>query len=201
MLLFLLLITVVWFANNRSNNAQKQPGPEDTLRTVVIQERRLHVGVHNGWCFLEKPQVVVLHPQSLLPRGRADSSFKQSTLLRDRWASEAHAYTYLLLSCWCCSSASKHNKNRSTPQRVETLSKPPNACWLISSCNLYTLLKQATKLQVFPAFVSLVCETLPLLLPVTCPSISHCPTSCIDGLWHIYANPPLTCVKRPDHKL
>uniref|UniRef100_A0A3B4BGB8 Uncharacterized protein n=1 Tax=Periophthalmus magnuspinnatus TaxID=409849 RepID=A0A3B4BGB8_9GOBI len=34
--------------------------PEDTLRPVMIQERRLHVGVHNGWGFLERPQVVVL---------------------------------------------------------------------------------------------------------------------------------------------
>uniref|UniRef100_A0A8C6UFG7 Nephrocystin 4 n=1 Tax=Neogobius melanostomus TaxID=47308 RepID=A0A8C6UFG7_9GOBI len=32
----------------------------DPLRMVVIQERRLHVGVHNGWGFLESPQVVVL---------------------------------------------------------------------------------------------------------------------------------------------
>ncbi|TKS77236.1 Nephrocystin-4 [Collichthys lucidus] len=40
----------------------KQPGPEGTQRTVAIQERRLHVGVHNGWCFLDKPQVVVLEP-------------------------------------------------------------------------------------------------------------------------------------------
>ncbi|XP_034027801.1 nephrocystin-4 [Thalassophryne amazonica] len=50
----------------------KQSGPEGTLRTVVIQERRLHVGVHNGWCFLEKPQVVVLEP--LAPRARDGAS-------------------------------------------------------------------------------------------------------------------------------
>uniref|UniRef100_A0AAY4BCM5 Nephrocystin-4 n=1 Tax=Denticeps clupeoides TaxID=299321 RepID=A0AAY4BCM5_9TELE len=30
---------------------------------VVIQERRLHVGAHNGWTFLERPQVVVLEPE------------------------------------------------------------------------------------------------------------------------------------------
>ncbi|XP_078095293.1 nephrocystin-4 [Mustelus asterias] len=30
--------------------------------TVVIQERRLHVCVHNGWCYVQKPQVVVLIP-------------------------------------------------------------------------------------------------------------------------------------------
>ncbi|XP_056895840.1 nephrocystin-4 isoform X2 [Takifugu flavidus] len=66
----------------------KQPGPDGALRTVVIQERRLHVGVHNGWCFLEKPQVVVLQPQRVLPRGRADSSSKQSSLLRDSLSSD-----------------------------------------------------------------------------------------------------------------
>ncbi|XP_041655501.1 nephrocystin-4 [Cheilinus undulatus] len=55
----------------------KQPGPDDTLRTVVIQERRLHVGVHNGWCFLEKPQVVVLEHLPSGARGRADSTSKQ----------------------------------------------------------------------------------------------------------------------------
>ena len=59
-------------------DSQKQPGPEGTARTVVIQERRLHVGVHNGWCFLEKPQVVVLEPLALGARGRAD------TLTKDR---------------------------------------------------------------------------------------------------------------------
>ncbi|XP_072306313.1 nephrocystin-4-like [Eucyclogobius newberryi] len=42
----------------------KKLGADDLLRTVVIQERRLHVGVHNGWGFLEHPQVVVLE---LLP--------------------------------------------------------------------------------------------------------------------------------------
>uniref|UniRef100_A0A674EM24 Nephrocystin 4 n=1 Tax=Salmo trutta TaxID=8032 RepID=A0A674EM24_SALTR len=37
----------------------KHSGPESSA-VVVIQERRLHVGVHNGWGFLERPQVVVL---------------------------------------------------------------------------------------------------------------------------------------------
>lgn len=59
-------------------NQQKKPGPDGTLRTVVIQERRLHVGVHNGWCFLDKPQVVVLEPLVSGPRGRADSTSKQA---------------------------------------------------------------------------------------------------------------------------
>ncbi|XP_008278421.1 nephrocystin-4 [Stegastes partitus] len=58
----------------------KQPGPDVTPTTVVIQERRLHVGVHNGWCFLEKPQVVVLEH---LARGRTGSTSRQSTLVKD----------------------------------------------------------------------------------------------------------------------
>ncbi|KAK9515632.1 hypothetical protein VZT92_026260 [Zoarces viviparus] len=61
----------------------KQPGPEGPLRTVVIQERRLHVGVHNGWCFLDKPQVVVLEPLASGARGRSDGTSKQSTLVKD----------------------------------------------------------------------------------------------------------------------
>ncbi|XP_074538441.1 nephrocystin-4 [Halichoeres trimaculatus] len=61
---------------NADCHSTKQP--EDTLRTAVIQERRLHVGVHNGWCFLEKPQVVVLEPLTSGGRSRADSTSKQS---------------------------------------------------------------------------------------------------------------------------
>ncbi|KAF0036771.1 hypothetical protein F2P81_012083 [Scophthalmus maximus] len=57
----------------------KQPGPEGALSTVAIQERRLHVGVHNGWCFLDKPQVVVLELLASGARGRADSTSKRST--------------------------------------------------------------------------------------------------------------------------
>ncbi|XP_029292047.1 nephrocystin-4 isoform X2 [Cottoperca gobio] len=67
----------------------KQPGPEGTLRTVVVQERRLHVGVHNGWCFLDKPQVVVLEPQASAARGRSDSSSKRSTLVKDSSATSS----------------------------------------------------------------------------------------------------------------
>ncbi|KAJ4934893.1 hypothetical protein JOQ06_007674, partial [Pogonophryne albipinna] len=59
---------------------EAKQGPEGTLRAVVIQERRLHVGVHNGWCFWDKPQVVVLEP---LARSRSDSSSKQSSLVKD----------------------------------------------------------------------------------------------------------------------
>uniref|UniRef100_K7F997 Nephrocystin 4 n=1 Tax=Pelodiscus sinensis TaxID=13735 RepID=K7F997_PELSI len=40
---------------------------------VVIQERRLHVGVHNGFCFVQAPQVVVVVPQAEVARGRSAS--------------------------------------------------------------------------------------------------------------------------------
>ena len=65
-------------------HAQKQPGPEGAQKTVVIQERRLHVGVHNGWCFLDKPQVVVLETLGSGVRRRADSASKRSMLVKDR---------------------------------------------------------------------------------------------------------------------
>ncbi|KAI3357106.1 hypothetical protein L3Q82_015577 [Scortum barcoo] len=76
----------------------KQPGPEGALRTVVIQERRLHVGVHNGWCFLEKPQVVVLEPLASGARDRADSTSKQSTLVKDSSATSSLPQTLGLRS-------------------------------------------------------------------------------------------------------
>ncbi|CAL8368982.1 unnamed protein product [Lota lota] len=56
---------------------------------VVVQERRLHVGVHNGWGFLEEPQVVLLELQ--VPsvggggggKGRGDGTARQATLTKD----------------------------------------------------------------------------------------------------------------------
>lgn len=72
--------------------SQKDPGAECPEKTVVIQERRLHVGVHNGWCFLDKPQVVVLEPVGV--RGQTDSSSKKSTLFKDRWAERTHVRVY-----------------------------------------------------------------------------------------------------------
>uniref|UniRef100_UPI00398E988F nephrocystin-4 isoform X2 n=1 Tax=Pristiophorus japonicus TaxID=55135 RepID=UPI00398E988F len=53
---------------------------------VVIQERRLHIGVHNGWCYVQKPQVVVLIPRMV--RGKSVSFSKSlpksSLVLRSR---------------------------------------------------------------------------------------------------------------------
>ncbi|XP_048873237.1 nephrocystin-4 isoform X2 [Brienomyrus brachyistius] len=46
---------------------QRGCGPDG--KDVTIQERRLHVGVHNGWGFLSRPQVVVLEPEPLVSKG------------------------------------------------------------------------------------------------------------------------------------
>uniref|UniRef100_A0A1A8R147 Nephronophthisis 4 n=1 Tax=Nothobranchius rachovii TaxID=451742 RepID=A0A1A8R147_9TELE len=76
----------------------KQPGLEDFQRTVIIQERRLHVGVHNGWCFLDKPQVVVLESLASGVRARADSTSKSSNLVTDRVAASSPPQTLGLRS-------------------------------------------------------------------------------------------------------
>ncbi|XP_070825596.1 nephrocystin-4 [Chaetodon trifascialis] len=76
----------------------KQPGPEGAQMTVVIQERRLHVGVHNGWCFLDKPQVVVLEALASGARGRADSASKHGTLVKDSSATSSLPQTLGLRS-------------------------------------------------------------------------------------------------------
>ncbi|XP_031422696.1 nephrocystin-4 isoform X4 [Clupea harengus] len=56
------------------NTHRIQEGP-----TLMVQERRLHVGVHNGWTFLDGPQVLVLELGSTGgPRGRS-GSFRQTS--------------------------------------------------------------------------------------------------------------------------
>ncbi|XP_078281703.1 nephrocystin-4 isoform X2 [Rhinoraja longicauda] len=54
--------------------------------TVVIQERRLHVGVHNGLCYVQKPQVVVLIPATMQRKSGdiSKSLLKKSLILRSR---------------------------------------------------------------------------------------------------------------------
>ncbi|XP_027699839.1 nephrocystin-4 isoform X2 [Vombatus ursinus] len=65
-------------------------------KAATIQERRLHVGVHNGLLFVQKPQVVVLMPESEVALGRSGtlnrkpsfsaniSSRSQALVLRSR---------------------------------------------------------------------------------------------------------------------
>ncbi|XP_054625915.1 nephrocystin-4-like isoform X3 [Dunckerocampus dactyliophorus] len=61
----------------------KQSSQDSSLQAIVIQERRLHVGVHNGWCFIDTPQVVVLEPLSTVVKGQAESTSKKSTQTKD----------------------------------------------------------------------------------------------------------------------
>ncbi|XP_072887786.1 nephrocystin-4 [Hemitrygon akajei] len=54
--------------------------------TIVIEERRLHVGVHNGLCYVQKPQVVVLIPGTMQGKSGniSKSLLKKSLILRSR---------------------------------------------------------------------------------------------------------------------
>ncbi|XP_061830665.1 nephrocystin-4 isoform X2 [Nerophis lumbriciformis] len=61
----------------------KQPSQDSSLQVVVIQERRLHVGVHNGWCFIDTPQVVVLEPIFAGFKGQAESTLKKNTQTKE----------------------------------------------------------------------------------------------------------------------
>uniref|UniRef100_A0A8C3SAM7 Nephrocystin 4 n=1 Tax=Chelydra serpentina TaxID=8475 RepID=A0A8C3SAM7_CHESE len=47
---------------------------------VLIQERRLHIGVHNGFCFVQTPQVVVVVPEAEVVRGRSASFHRKQGL-------------------------------------------------------------------------------------------------------------------------
>lgn len=50
------------------------------VRSLVVQERRLHVGVHNGLGWVDGPQVMVLEP-----RAEGSSGLKQSSTETQRW--------------------------------------------------------------------------------------------------------------------
>nr|XP_056721121.1 nephrocystin-4 [Euleptes europaea] len=41
--------------------------------TLTVQERRLHIGAHNGFCFVQPPQVVVVVPETEVARGHFGS--------------------------------------------------------------------------------------------------------------------------------
>ncbi|XP_015737984.1 nephrocystin-4 isoform X2 [Coturnix japonica] len=61
---------------------------KDVGSTLCVQERRLHVGVHNGLRFVQPPQVAMLQPASEVAKGQStsptDSAAKQALLLRSR---------------------------------------------------------------------------------------------------------------------
>lgn len=60
-------------------------------RSVVVQERRLLVGVHNGWGWVEKPHVLVLESEArgsgaAKARGASSGgSFRQTSTDKLRW--------------------------------------------------------------------------------------------------------------------
>ncbi|XP_060788176.1 nephrocystin-4 [Neoarius graeffei] len=56
--------------NNDRNNTRM--GAD--VRAVVVQERRLHVGVHNGLGWVDGPQVMVLEPRAVRSSGLKQSS-------------------------------------------------------------------------------------------------------------------------------
>ncbi|XP_068096595.1 nephrocystin-4 isoform X2 [Hyperolius riggenbachi] len=56
---------------------------------VTIQERRLHIGVHNGWGFVQEPQVVVVAPEARIMKGVSTSSLKKRQSNRQTLSSMA----------------------------------------------------------------------------------------------------------------
>lgn len=46
-------------------------------QALAVQERRLHIGVHNGLCFVQPPQVVVMVPEAEVARGWTGSLYKK----------------------------------------------------------------------------------------------------------------------------
>ncbi|XP_075695596.1 nephrocystin-4 [Rhinoderma darwinii] len=57
--------------------------------TVVIQERRLHIGVHNGWRFVQQPQVVVVVPEARMMRAQSTLSLKKKQLSNQSSSTQA----------------------------------------------------------------------------------------------------------------
>ncbi|XP_073417892.1 nephrocystin-4 isoform X1 [Dendrobates tinctorius] len=58
------------------NNDRFSKGHPIDWTPVVIQERRLHIGVHNGWGFVQQPQVVVVVPEARIMRTPSMRSLK-----------------------------------------------------------------------------------------------------------------------------
>ncbi|XP_066463397.1 nephrocystin-4 isoform X2 [Eleutherodactylus coqui] len=59
------------------NNDRFPKGHSTDGSTVIIQERRLHIGVHNGWGFVQQPQVVVVVPEARMIRAQSTKSLKK----------------------------------------------------------------------------------------------------------------------------
>ncbi|KAG8434249.1 hypothetical protein GDO86_012573 [Hymenochirus boettgeri] len=67
------LITIEWLPKD---SGTIDGGP------VLIQERRLHIGVHNGCVFVQKPQIVVVVPEAEMIRGQSTTSLKRKNTLQ-----------------------------------------------------------------------------------------------------------------------
>ncbi|MGH0143729.1 UNVERIFIED_CONTAM: hypothetical protein FKN15_000794, partial [Acipenser sinensis] len=67
---------------------REDSGPDGN--SVVIQERRLHIAVHNGWGFVDKPQVVVVEPEAEGARGTTGSFIKRQGSLTRLSSSAQH---------------------------------------------------------------------------------------------------------------
>ncbi|MGH0154034.1 UNVERIFIED_CONTAM: hypothetical protein FKN15_026339 [Acipenser sinensis] len=67
---------------------REDSGPDGN--SVVIQERRMHIAVHNGWGFVDKPQVVVVEPEAEGARGRTGSFIKRQGSLTRLGSSAQH---------------------------------------------------------------------------------------------------------------
>ncbi|XP_018081599.1 nephrocystin-4-like isoform X2 [Xenopus laevis] len=59
--------------------------------SVSIQERRLHIGVHNGWVFVQKPQIVVVVPEAEMMRGHSTTSLKKKNIAQQKLSSTVQA--------------------------------------------------------------------------------------------------------------
>ncbi|XP_053308390.1 nephrocystin-4 [Spea bombifrons] len=73
------------------NNDRLPKNPRADGATVSIQERRLHIGVHNGWGFVQKPQVVVLVPESEVVGNRSTMSLKKKASSQQKSSSAVQA--------------------------------------------------------------------------------------------------------------
>uniref|UniRef100_A0A8C5QD86 Nephrocystin 4 n=1 Tax=Leptobrachium leishanense TaxID=445787 RepID=A0A8C5QD86_9ANUR len=56
-----------------------------------IQERRLHIGVHNGWRFVQTPQVVVVVPEAEVAQKRSSTSLIKKTSSEQKRSSTVQA--------------------------------------------------------------------------------------------------------------
>ncbi|XP_063292057.1 nephrocystin-4 [Pelobates fuscus] len=69
--------------------------PKNNSRTdgavVIIQERRLHIGVHNGWGFVQTPQVVVVVPETEVVRKRSSTNLVKKPSSQQKISSTVQA--------------------------------------------------------------------------------------------------------------